>query len=154
MPRVPADYYVRPMTLDDVAAVERLSDETFLDLDTRTHRPGWPAPTPRGDARSAAWRERVAHLVAGDPRGCWVAEDGSGLLGAAVSMRRDLTWLLATYVDDLSNWYVRRSRRRFWSGDPAALATLHECMYVLTLLLAPTVSAQVAESPQLTLHES
>jgi GNAT superfamily N-acetyltransferase len=98
MPRVPADYYVRPMTLDDVAAVERLSDETFLDLDTRTHRPGWPAPTPRGDARSAAWRERVAHLVAGDPRGCWVAEDGSGLLGAAVSMRRDVTWLLATYV--------------------------------------------------------
>jgi isoleucyl-tRNA synthetase len=47
--------------------------------------------------------------------------------------------LLATYVDDLSNWYVRRSRRRFWSGDPAALATLHECVYVLTLLLAPIV---------------
>jgi isoleucyl-tRNA synthetase len=44
---------------------------------------------------------------------------------------------LATVVDDLSNWYVRSSRRRFWDGDPAALATLHECMYVLTLLLAP-----------------
>ena len=36
--------------------------------------------------------------------------------------------LLAGYVDDLSNWYVRRSRRRFWAGDPAALATLHECL--------------------------
>ena len=47
--------------------------------------------------------------------------------------------LLAAYVDDLSNWYVRRSRRRFWRGDPAALATLHECLYVLTLLLAPMV---------------
>ncbi|RZS82903.1 isoleucyl-tRNA synthetase [Motilibacter rhizosphaerae] len=47
--------------------------------------------------------------------------------------------LLARYVDDLSNWYVRRSRRRFWDGDPAALATLHECLYVLTLLLAPVV---------------
>jgi isoleucyl-tRNA synthetase len=47
--------------------------------------------------------------------------------------------LLATYVDDLSNWYVRRSRRRFWDGDPAALATLHECLYVLTLLMAPLV---------------
>ena len=45
--------------------------------------------------------------------------------------------LLTQYVDDLSNWYVRRSRRRFWAGDPAALATLHECLYVLTLLLAP-----------------
>ncbi len=45
--------------------------------------------------------------------------------------------LLASYVDDLSNWYVRRSRRRFWQGDPAALATLHECLYVVTLLMAP-----------------
>ena len=45
--------------------------------------------------------------------------------------------LLSAYVDDLSNWYVRRSRRRFWAGDPAALATLHECLYVVTLLLAP-----------------
>nr|WP_269204439.1 isoleucine--tRNA ligase [Motilibacter deserti] len=47
--------------------------------------------------------------------------------------------LLSRYIDDLSNWYVRRSRRRFWDGDPAALATLHECLYVLTLLLAPVV---------------
>ncbi len=46
---------------------------------------------------------------------------------------------LAGYIDDLSNWYVRRSRRRFWDGDPAALSTLHECLYVLTLLLAPFV---------------
>ncbi len=45
--------------------------------------------------------------------------------------------LLAAYVDDLSNWYVRRSRRRFWAGDPAALATLHECLHVVTLLMAP-----------------
>jgi isoleucyl-tRNA synthetase len=45
--------------------------------------------------------------------------------------------LLAAFVDDLSNWYVRRSRRRFWEGDPAALATLHECLSILTLLLAP-----------------
>ncbi len=45
--------------------------------------------------------------------------------------------LLSAYVDDLSNWYVRRSRRRFWKGDPAALATLHECLYVVTLLMAP-----------------
>jgi isoleucyl-tRNA synthetase len=45
--------------------------------------------------------------------------------------------LLAGYIDDLSNWYVRRCRRRFWTGDPAALATLHECLHVLTLLMAP-----------------
>ena len=29
---------------------------------------------------------------------------------------------LTEFIDDLSNWYVRRSRRRFWNGDPAALA--------------------------------
>jgi isoleucyl-tRNA synthetase len=49
---------------------------------------------------------------------------------------------LATLIDDLSNWYVRRSRRRFWSGpdDPdgaAAFATLHEALVVLTKLMAP-----------------
>jgi isoleucyl-tRNA synthetase len=46
---------------------------------------------------------------------------------------------IAAYVDELSNWYVRRSRRRFWDGDPAALATLHECVETLTRLLAPLV---------------
>ena len=43
----------------------------------------------------------------------------------------------SAFVDDLSNWYVRRSRRRFWDGDPAALATLHECLTIVTLLMAP-----------------
>ncbi|HST46984.1 isoleucine--tRNA ligase [Jatrophihabitans sp.] len=46
---------------------------------------------------------------------------------------------LSGLIDDLSNWYVRRSRRRFWDGDPAALETLHSCLDVLTRLLAPFV---------------
>jgi isoleucyl-tRNA synthetase len=45
--------------------------------------------------------------------------------------------LLAAFIDDLSNWYVRRGRRRFWRGDPAALATLHEALSTVTLLMAP-----------------
>lgn len=44
---------------------------------------------------------------------------------------------LAGFIEDLSNWYVRRSRRRFWDGDPDALATLHECLRLLTLAMAP-----------------
>src|SRR6202166_1293543 len=49
---------------------------------------------------------------------------------------------LAALVDDLSNWYVRRSRRRFWDGPSSpdglsAFATLHECVTTLTLLMAP-----------------
>jgi isoleucyl-tRNA synthetase len=45
---------------------------------------------------------------------------------------------LARFVDDLSNWYVRRSRPRFWkASDPAAFATLHRCLVVVAELLAP-----------------
>ena len=58
-------------------------------------------------------------------------------LGAFDSQRAGKA--LSTFIDDLSNWYVRRSRRRFWDGDPAALATLHECLHTLTLLMAPMV---------------
>lgn len=46
---------------------------------------------------------------------------------------------LAAFVDDLSNWYVRRSRKRFWRGDTAALSTLHEVIDIVTRLLAPLV---------------
>jgi isoleucyl-tRNA synthetase len=49
---------------------------------------------------------------------------------------------LAAFIDDLSNWYVRRSRRRFWEGPAtqdgsSAFATLYECLHVLTRLMAP-----------------
>jgi isoleucyl-tRNA synthetase len=44
---------------------------------------------------------------------------------------------IAEYVDELSNWYVRRSRRRFWDGEPAAMATLHHALVTLSKLLAP-----------------
>jgi isoleucyl-tRNA synthetase len=44
---------------------------------------------------------------------------------------------IAQLVDELSNWYVRRSRRRFWDGDPAAFTTLRECLLIVAKLLAP-----------------
>ena len=47
--------------------------------------------------------------------------------------------LLATFIDDLSNWYVRRSRRRFWDGDEKALSTLYTCLKTLTQLMSPLV---------------
>ncbi len=48
------------------------------------------------------------------------------------------------FVEDLSNWYVRRNRRRFWKGEldtdkRAAYATLHEVLVTVTRLLAPFV---------------
>ena len=44
---------------------------------------------------------------------------------------------LAAFVDDLSNWYVRLSRRRFWDGEPGAVATLRECLITAAQALAP-----------------
>jgi isoleucyl-tRNA synthetase len=51
---------------------------------------------------------------------------------------------IQAFVEDLSNWYVRRSRRRFWNpggrggaDSAAALHTLHECLVTTAALLAP-----------------
>jgi isoleucyl-tRNA synthetase len=44
---------------------------------------------------------------------------------------------IAAYVEELSNWYVRLSRRRFWEGDRAAFATLRHCLLEVAALLAP-----------------
>ncbi len=44
---------------------------------------------------------------------------------------------IAELVDDLSNWYVRLSRRRFWDGDGRAFETLRECLVTSAKLLAP-----------------
>ena len=48
------------------------------------------------------------------------------------------------FVDKLSNWYVRRNRRRFWKSEDdadklAAYATLYQCLVTLSQLLAPFV---------------
>ncbi|MGZ3599893.1 MAG: isoleucine--tRNA ligase [Ktedonobacterales bacterium] len=49
---------------------------------------------------------------------------------------------IAAFVENLSNWYVRRSRRRFWKSEEdadkvAAYLTLYECLVTTTKLLAP-----------------
>ena len=51
-------------------------------------------------------------------------------------------WQIATFVDELSNWYVRRSRRRFWKSENdadklSAYNTLYQCLVTLSKLLAP-----------------
>jgi isoleucyl-tRNA synthetase len=68
------------------------------------------------------------------------AHDGLDRYDATGAGRR-----IARFVEDLSNWYVRRARRRFW--DPArpqearekaaAFLTLHECLVTVAQLLAP-----------------
>ncbi len=58
------------------------------------------------------------------------AMEGYDVLGA--------TRPVADFVDNLSNWYVRLNRRRFWEGDAHALATLHHVLATVSKLLAPT----------------
>jgi GNAT superfamily N-acetyltransferase len=92
------DVVLRPMLPADVPAAERLSAEGFHELDTRMHRRSWPDPVLRPATRGANWIARTQHFLRTDPGGCWVAEDGSGLLGIATSFNREKLWCLATYA--------------------------------------------------------
>src|SRR5437762_2647924 len=96
-------------------------------------------------ASHADWAPQTAHPVSERPiLDRWVLGEVHAL-AAAVDERMEsydtarAGRLLADFIDDLSNWYVRRSRQRFWDGDPDALVTLYECLDVLTRLLAPFV---------------
>ncbi|MBE2181883.1 MAG: isoleucine--tRNA ligase, partial [Anaerolineae bacterium] len=51
---------------------------------------------------------------------------------------------IQTFIDSLSNWYLRLSRRRFWKSESdsdklAAYATLYECLITVSKLLAPSM---------------
>jgi isoleucyl-tRNA synthetase len=50
-----------------------------------------------------------------------------------------LTSAFEAYVEDLSNWYIRRSRRRFWDGDAAALETLWWSLAQALRVIAPVL---------------
>ncbi len=100
----------------------------FHALYARTN--GW---TPTGDAPAVSQRHVLDR---------WLTSRTHILVANVTAALEDFDTqragsLLSAFVDDLSNWYVRRSRRRFWSGDPSALWTLHETLHVLTRLMAP-----------------
>ncbi|MBS2537762.1 isoleucine--tRNA ligase [Catenulispora sp. NF23] len=74
----------------------------------------------------------------------WVLSELNVLIGEVTAAMDEFDTLkvgklLSAFVDDLSNWYVRRARRRFWNAEPAAMATLHEALETVTKLMAPMV---------------
>jgi isoleucyl-tRNA synthetase len=74
----------------------------------------------------------------------WIISELNSLIAAVDTAYADFDSqeagkLIASFIDDLSNWYVRRSRRKFWDGDNAALNTLYRCLRELTKLMAPMV---------------
>lgn len=94
-------------------------------------RPSAADPAPAD--RPAADRWLLGRLAAT----ARAVHDGWGAYDVTAGTRA----LLGFVVDDLSNWWVRLSRARFWvpggRADPAALATLHEALTVTARLLAP-----------------
>jgi isoleucyl-tRNA synthetase len=89
------------------------------------------APSPRARPLLDRWLLSEAHACVRDVTTALEAFD------TAAAGRR-----LATLIDDLSNWYVRRSRRRFWDGPgtadgASAFATLHSVLVAITKMMAP-----------------
>jgi isoleucyl-tRNA synthetase len=90
---------------------------------------GWE-PSPSPPARTHVLDRWITSRLHGTIRKVTDALETFDALSAAHA--------IAALVDDLSNWYVRRSRARFWkSSDPAAHATLHDTLVVISQLLAP-----------------
>ncbi len=102
---------------------------TYADLD------GWE---PEAGAASGAGPQEPAHVL-----DRWVLSELDDTVATVTDALEAFDAFsaanrLARFVDDLSNWYVRRSRPRFWkAAEPEAHATLHECLVTTSLLLAP-----------------
>jgi isoleucyl-tRNA synthetase len=90
-------------------------------------RPSWEQLTPKGDlATLDRWLVERTHAFVAD------AEGGYERWLSPEVMRE-----FESYLDDLSNWYIRRSRRRFWADDEAALRTLWYALVQTLRVLAP-----------------
>jgi isoleucyl-tRNA synthetase len=85
-------------------------------------------------ANVEGWEPIWADLAAGpsgdlEPLDRWLVARAGALVREATEayeswMTVNVVRAYESYVDDVSNWYIRRSRRRFWDGDPTALRSL------------------------------
>jgi isoleucyl-tRNA synthetase len=79
----------------------------------------------------------------------WIISELNRLVGEVSKLMDSYNPTSATrriegFIDNLSNWYVRRNRRRFWKSENdadklAAYTTLYQCLVTLSQLLAPFV---------------
>ncbi len=96
--------------------------------------------TPSTDAPTVADR---------DPLDQWVLAELHQLVGQVTESFDNYdvpgaTRPIQAFIESLSNWYLRLSRRRFWKSESdsdklAAYATLYECLVTVSKLLAPTM---------------
>jgi isoleucyl-tRNA synthetase len=94
---------------------------------------GWTPES--GDLESGAGRDL-------EPLDRWLVERTHALVAEATAgyetwLTVDVVRAFEAFVDDLSNWYIRRSRRRFWDGDLIALRTLWYALVQGMRVVAP-----------------
>jgi len=92
-------------------------------------RPSWEALNLEGDlAPLDRWLVERTHAFVADAEA-----------GYESYLSVDVMRAYVAYVDDLSNWYIRRSRPRFWQsgGDPAAFQTLWYAIVQTLRVMAP-----------------
>lgn len=95
------------------------------------------------------WKPDPGEKIEYSPLDKWVRSSLHTLIRDVTNALENYDVLGATrpiqdFVEQLSNWYLRRSRRRFWKSESdgdkrAAYATLYECLVGLSKLLAPTM---------------
>ena len=66
--------------------------------------------------------------------------DAYDLFGSCAAVR--------AFVDALTNWYIRRSRQRFWDGDVDAIDTLHTVLDVLTRVSRAAAAVRAGGHPR------
>jgi isoleucyl-tRNA synthetase len=100
-------------------------------------------------ANIEGWAPQLEDLTEGpqgelQPLDSWLVERTHRLVEEAEGGYE--SWLTPTvvrayesFVDDVSNWYIRRSRRRFWDGDPAALSSLWYALAQGLRVVAPVM---------------
>ena len=98
-------------------------------------------------ANIEAWEPRYADLANGregelEPLDRWLVERTHALVRDATAAYEswitvDVVRAYEAFVADVSNWYIRRSRRRFWDGDATALRTLWYALVQGLRVVAP-----------------
>jgi len=90
-------------------------------------RPSWTELEPGGELRPLdRWLVERTHAFVKDAEASYEA-----------FLANDVIRHFEAYLDDLSNWYIRRSRRRFWNGEPEALETLWYALVQALRVVAP-----------------
>ena len=97
----------------------------------------------------AGFRPRLEDLEAGpdadlQPLDRWIVSRTAQLVADATRayeafLTVEVVRSFDEFIDDLSNWYIRRSRRRFWDGDEVALRTLWHALAQAVRVISPVM---------------